>query len=254
MSAPQTLTTNMPNGLTNADKTQTMGNAGIPDPSWAHVYHNDFDTYAAGDWTATVTGSGTQALTPADGGQLLLTTTTGAADAVYMQLKAAGFALAANKDTFFKFSGTLSDVVNDVFYCGLMNTTTTPNSPTDGVYIVKATGVATLSIVSVVSSVSTTVAFPSNLVLANATAFEVGFHVDYLGNVEAFFNPGTGAQFGQLSPVSSSAGAQAGRGRVALIAAPTLTTAVLNPSFGILNSSGVARTLAADYVTVVRQR
>jgi len=254
MSAPQSLTTAMPNGLTNAASYQTMAQAGIPDPSWAHVYHNDFDTFLASDWTITKTGTGTTALTAGDGGLLLLTNTTGASDAIYMQLVAAGFKLVAGKDVFFKFVGTLSAVVNDVFYCGLINTTTTPATPADGVYIIKPTGAAALQLVTMVGSVATTVNFPATAIPVAGTQFEVGFHIDYLGNVEAFFNPTTGADWQQLDPLSSSAGAMTTRGRVAASIAPSLTTANLNVSFGLLNSTGVANTLTVDYVTAVRQR
>ena len=38
-------TTRIPDGVTNAAPWQTFANAGVLDPSWAHVYHNDFDTY-----------------------------------------------------------------------------------------------------------------------------------------------------------------------------------------------------------------
>jgi hypothetical protein len=254
MSAPQSLTSRFPNGVTNATDYQTMAAAGIPDPSWAHVYHNDFDTFAAGDWTITKTGTGTVALAAGDGGQLLLTNTTGAADAIYMQLVAAGFKLVAGKDVFFKFAGTLSAVVNDVFYAGLLATTTTPGSTQDAVYINKPTGSAALQLVTVIGGVSTTVAFPAAAIPVAGTAFEVGFHIDYLGNVEAFFNPTTGADWQQLNPTSSSAGAMTARGAVVRSQAPSLTTANLNVSFGLLNSTGVANTLSVDYVTAVRNR
>lgn len=254
MSAPQSLTTSMPNGVTNSAPYQTMANAGICDPSWAHVYHNDFDTFLASDWTITKTGTGTTALTPGDGGLLLLTNTTGAADAIYMQLAAAGFKLTAGKDVFFKFVGTLSAVISDVFYCGLINTTVTPATPADGVYIIKPTGAAALQLVTMIGGVATTVNFPAAAIPVAGTAFEVGFHIDYLGNVEAFFNPTTGADWQQLDPLSSAAGAMTARGRVALSAVPSLTTANLNVSFGLLNSTGVANTLTVDYVTAVKHR
>lgn len=254
MSAPQSLTTSTPNGITNAAEYQTMGQAGVPDPSWAHVYHNDFDTFAAGDWTITKTGTGTTALTAGDGGLLLLTNTTGAADAIYMQLVAAGFKRVSGKDVFFKFAGTLSAVINDVFYCGLLATTTTPGSAQDAVYINKPTGAAALQLVTVIGGVSTTTAFPATAIPVAGTAFEVGFHIDYLGNVEAFFNPTTGADWQQLGPLSSGSGAMTTRGRCVAVATPSLTTANLNVSFGLLNSTGVANTLTVDYVTAVRHR
>ena len=254
MSAPNTLTSNFENGVTNAAKFQTMGNAGIPDPSWAHVYHNDFDTFLASDWTVTKVGTGTTALTAGDGGQLLLTTTTGATDALYMQLAAASFSLPTTRDVFFKFAGTLGDVTNCAFYCGLLNTTTTPLAATDGVYLYKASGAATLQLISLVGSVATTINLPTVCVPVAATQFELGIHVDYLGNIEAFFNPGTGAQFNILGPHSSSSGNLQNRGRVALSPTPGLTTATLNVSYGILNAAAAAKTLTVDYVTAVRQR
>ena len=254
MPALDSLTTRMPNGITNASSYQTMGASGIPDPSWAHAYHNDFDTFLASDWTITKTGTGTVALAAGDGGQLLLTNTTGAADAIYMQLGAAGFKVGGGRDVFFKFAGTLSAVLSDVFYAGLLATTTTPNTTQDAVYINKPTGSAALQLVTVIGGVSTVVAFPATCIPVAGTQFEVGFHIDYLGNVEAFFNPSTGAEWQQLDPTSTSAGAMPTRGRVAASYSPVLTTAVLNPSFGLLNSTGVANTLSVDYVTAVRNR
>ena len=257
MSAPDSLTTRMPNGVTNAANYQTMGAAGIPDPTWAHVYSNDFDTYAAGDWTVTKVGTGTVALTAADGGSLLVTTTTGAADAVYSQLTAASFKLQSGKDTFFKFAGILADVVNEVFYTGLIATSSTPLAAADGVWISKASGSQTLTLNIVVGGVATTAAFPASNLLVAGAFFEVGFHVDYLGNVEGFFNPGTGADWQQLGPTSSNSTLTA-RGRQVFVPNNSITnglTAVtLNPSFGILNTSAAAHTLNVDYITAVRNR
>lgn len=258
MSAPQSLTTNNPNGVTNAAPYQTMAQAGILDPTWAHVYHNDFDTYTAGDWTVTKVGTGTAALAAVDGGQLLLTTTTGAADAVYNQLTAASFKAVAGKDIFFKFSGILSEIANSVLYAGLINTSATPLAPTDGIWISKPTGSGALQLNLTIGSATQVIAFPAAAAIVAATAFEVGFHVDYLGNVEAFFNPTTGADWQQLDPTSSSPGAMTARGRVTWTPNASitngLTQVLLNPSFGILNSTGVARTLGVDYVTAVRNR
>lgn len=241
-----TLTTNMPNGVTNAGAGQTMSQAGLLDPSWAHVYHNDFDTYAAGDWTVTKVGTGTAALAAAAGGQLLLTNTAGAADALYNQLTAASFQVSGGKDVFFKFRGVLSDVVNSVLYAGLIATTATPLVLGDGVYLSKPTGSGALQLNCVVGGTATVVPFPASCLLVNAVSFEIGFHVNSLGQVEGFFNPGTGPQ--------SSNPDQTQHGRVALALPAALTTALLNVSFGLLNSTASARTLSVDYVTAVSNR
>jgi hypothetical protein len=249
-----TLTTRIPNGVTNAALYQTMGQAGIPDPSWAHVYHNDFDTYAAADWTVTKVGTGTVALAAVDGGQLLLTTTAGATDAVYNQLTAASFKAVAGKDIWFKLNGILSEVVNSVVYGGLIATGATPLTTTDGIYISKPTGSGALQLNCVVGGVATVAAFPTPCVVANNVPFEIGFHVDSNGAVEAFYNPSTGADWQQIDPVSTSTPTMSARGRVALAVPAALTQVLLNPSFGILNSTAAARTFGVDYVTVVRNR
>ena len=241
------LTTRMPQGLTNADATETFGCAGIPDPTWAYLDSDDFSNYITTNYTTTLVGTGTVAETDYDGGAILLTTTTGATDAVYLQRRAAQVKPLAGKDVFFKFAGQLSDVTNSQFFCGLITTSTTPLSAADGLFIKKAAGAATLSLVSVIGGVTTTTAFPTVEVLVAATRFELGFHVDSQGNVEAFFNPGTG------SVVQNPAAGDA-RGRVVAVYAPSLTQVLLCPSFGILNGAAAAKTLTADYIVTARNR
>lgn len=257
MSAPDSLTTRHPNGVTNAAPYQTMAAAGIPDPSWAHVYHNDFDTYLASDWTVTKVGTGTEALAAVDGGQLLLTTTGAATDSVLNQLTIASFKLVAGRDTWFKFAGILPDVTTEVFHCGLIATTTTPLTATDGVWISKPAAAANLQLNMAIGGVLTTAAFPASAVLAVATAFELGIHIDYLGNVEAFLNPSTGADWSQVGPLGSVPTIGT-RGHVVFVPNASitggLTAALLNPSFGITNASAVAHSLGVDYVTAVRNR
>lgn len=247
MPAFDSLTTRMPNGLTNASPGQTFGAAGIPDPAFAQLYHNDFNTYVSADWTATVVGTGTQAMTDADGGAILISNTSGATDATYMKLANASFKISSGKALFFKFAGTLSDISNDTAYFGLVNkAATTAASITDGIFITKATsstGALTLNVR--VASAAVTVALPSSAVLVAGTAFELGIVIDYLGNVGVYFNPTTG---------HNTAGTPIGRGPVAALYAPTLPTALLTPAFGLLNASAATRTLSVDYITVARER
>lgn len=250
------LTTRMPNGLTNAAPWQTLGAAGFPDPTWAHIYANDFDSYVAADWTVTTVTAGapTQALAAGVGGRLLVTNTAGAADATYMQKTPAGFNLTPGKETFFKFAGQLSAVTLDVFFCGMSQAgATTQASITNGIYIAKATGTNVLTLNTVVGGVTTTTAFPTACTLTAATDFEVGFMVDYLGNVAAFWNPTTGATTQINASVTPPTVA---RGRVASVIAPSLPVAatLLSPHFGLLNSSAVANTLNIDYLVATNDR
>lgn len=247
------LSTRNPNGVNNCAPWQTMANAGHNDPTWSHQYSNDFDTYAPGDWGVTVIGTGTQALIPYDGGAILLSNSAGIADASYLQPAVASFQLLATKEVFFKFNGVLSDVLNGVFFAGLIAKSATPLAAADGLYILKPTGAAALQLVSVIGGVTTVVAFPAASIPVAGIAFEVGIHVDFQGNVEAFFNPTTG--FNPITPANAAAG-QA-RGRVASAAfpsAPALTQVLLAPSFGLLNSTAAVRTLTVDYVVAARNR
>lgn len=245
-------TTRMPNGVTNAAPWQTMGNAGIPDPTWAHLYSNDFDTYNSAEWTATVVGTGTQALTPYDGGALLLTNTAGATDAINMQLLAAGFKLLPGKRTFFKFAGQLSDIVNSVFYAGLIAQSTTPLTATAAIYLTKAAGSGTLQLVTKLAGVSTVTALPALAAVVAGTPFEVGFEVAENGNVSAFFNPTTGAN--PISAAAAAAGQAIGAVAKQPVANAGLTQALLTPSFGIVNTTAAARSLTVDYVVAARER
>lgn len=260
----QSLTDTCPNGVTNANDFQTLGQAGFPDPSFAHVYFNDFDTYTAGDWTVTTVTAGapTQALAAGLGGRLLVTNTNGAADATYMQKNPAGFNIpqaspspSTGKQTFFKFQGQLSAVNLDVFFCGLAQAgATTIASITNGIYIAKATAQTGLTLNIVVASVTTTIAFPATCVLTAATDFELGFFVDVYGNVAGFWNPTTGWS----TPITSAnlaAGTQT-RGYACAVYAPALPTpaTLVSPIFGLLNSSGVANTLQVDYILASNDR
>jgi hypothetical protein len=245
------MTTRMPNGVTNAASWQTMGQSGVPDPTWGHVYSNDFDTFSAGDWTISNTGvTPTNALSAVDGGALLTTTTAGIADASYLQLATASFKLIPGKAAFFKWAGQISDIANSVFHAGLIMTSSTPLTANDGVYLVKATAQGGLVLRSVVGGVTTSVALPITSAIIAATYFEIGIEVDYLGNVAAYFNPTTGS-----NPISASAAAAGqSRGRVAMLATPGVTQALLAPSFGLLNSTAAARTMTTDFITAVRER
>ena len=253
------LTTAMPNGLTNAAPWQTMGNAGTTDPTWSHRYAQDFDTFNTADWTINKVGTGTTALTPFQGGALLVSNTAGATDAIEMQLVNASFQVGTNpvsKACYFKFAGQMSDIANSGFYTGLVQAgATTIASITDGVFISKdttTTGALTLHIRK--ASADVNVVLPSPNTLVAATNFELGIVVDSLGNTLAFFNPTTGSNPIFAAAAASTTGAS--RGAVAVIPAASnqLPTALLTPAFGYINASAATRTLTVDYLVVSNER
>lgn len=247
------LTTRIPQGVTNAEPFQTMGLAGLLDPTWAHTYANDFDQYVAADWTLGGTGTPTAALTAGNGGILTLTTTTGASDSVTLLKNPVAFAVnTATKQTFFKFAGTASSVAGD-FYCGLASTAPAEASIVNGIVLHKAAAAATFTLDIFVASVKTSVALPAACTMVAATPIELGIVVDALGNVLAFWNPTTGNnpmgqnQVGGTTPTN-------GRGAVAMIAAPSLPTVNLAPVVSYVNASAAAQTVAVDYIVASTER
>ena len=54
--------TRMPNGMTNNGQDSIFADLAALDPTQAHVYMQDFDTYTAADFTVTDVGAASQAL------------------------------------------------------------------------------------------------------------------------------------------------------------------------------------------------
>lgn len=243
------LTTRMPNGVTNAAPWQTFGASGTPDPTWSQMDVDDFNAFVAASWTTTLVGTGAVAAAAGKGGLATFATTAGAADATYNQRPVAAFVATLGKRTFFKFAGSLSDIGSDVFYAGLIATSATPLAAADGIYLTKASGAATLSLVHKIGGVATTLALPATALLAAATPFELGIYINDLGDIMAYFNPTTG-----INPINAAAGASRGFAAKLPATAAGVTQVALAPSFGLVNASAVARTLTVDYVVAATER
>lgn len=248
------LTTRMPDGVTNAAPWQTMGNSGIPDPTWSHLYVNDFDTYTAGDWTVTTVGTGVVTKTPFNGGAINLATSAGATDSQAVQLAEAGFQLLPGKSCFLKFSGQISDILNDTFFFGLAQAgATTMASITNGIFVSKdtaTTGALTLHVRS--ASVDVSVPLPLSQSLVAGTPFELGIVAGFDGNALAYFNPTTGKNPIYASVAASPNGQS--RGAVALLAGATFPVGLMAPMVSMTNASAVIRNLVADYIVVSNER
>ena len=243
-------TTRMPLGVTNAAQWQTMSNAGLLDPTWAHTYANDFDQYVSADWTLSGTGTPAAALAAGDGGILNLTTTTGASDSAFLIKNPTAFKVStANKQTFFKFAGTVSRT-DGAFYCGLTSTAVAEASIVNGIVLYKAAAGTTFVLDVIAASTHTSVALPASCVIAASTYIELGIAVDSLGNVAAFWNPTTGNN--QIN--GGVVGSTAPRGAVALLQVPTLPTVTLAPIVSYTNGSANAVTVGVDYLVASTER
>lgn len=247
------LTTRIPQGVTNAEQWQTMGLAGLLDPTWAHTYTNDFDQYVAADFTLSGTGTPAAALAAGNGGILNLSTTAGATDSAFLIKNPVAFNVnTATKQTFFKFAGTVSRT-DGAFYCGLASTAVAEASLVNGIVLYKAAAGTTFILDVIVGSAHTSVALPTACVIAAGTYIELGIVVDMVGNVLAFWNPTTGNNPVQPSQPFANPASMV-RGAVAMIPAPALPTVTLAPIVSYTNGSANATTVAVDYLVTSTER
>ena len=227
------MTTRFPNGVGNVRSDNTLGLMGQPDPTKFHSYVNDFDTYAATDWTVTAVGTGTSALVAGDGGLLAVTTSAAAPDSRATQLAIASFSFTAGKNMFFKIGCQLDNVALSIFQAGLIVTDTTPLDATDGIYFQKAGGTANLDIY--VRRDATT----GNRQQLNVAQVQTGFNsygwaYDGKSTVTFFVND---LAVGSI-PVDS-------------VNSPDTNLAL---SFFIGNNSAAARVLTVDYIFAAKER
>jgi hypothetical protein len=225
-------TTRFPNGVTNVGEDSLFAQLGQPAATNFHTYFEDFDYYAAADWTVTETQAGaTQALTDGDGGLLLLTNTAADDDLVSLQKVGESFRFAAGKRLFFEARFKVSDATQSDVVIGLMITDTTPLDVTDGVFFIKSDGAATVNFR--VEKNNTATAATSIATMANDTFIRLGFYYDGVSAVQYFVN---GA-----------------------IAGSSVTTNLpddedMTVTFAIQNGEAVAKTMTVDYIYAAKER
>lgn len=225
------MTTRFPNGLTTAKSTQNLGDFILPDMTKAHVYFNDFDTYTAADWTVTEVGVATQALADGDGGLLLVTNAAADDDSSFNQKVGESFTFETGKKAWFKCRFQVNDATQSDVVIGLQITDTTPLDVTDGIFFLKADGVATVDLLVEKGNTATTTAAVATLV--DDTDIELGFFWDGVDKIVIFVND---------VAVASS------------ITTNLPDTEELTVSFGIQNGEAVAKTMTLDYIMAAKER
>jgi hypothetical protein len=223
MGAPARFT----NGVTNVASSDVFGQMPLLDPTKAHVYFNDFDHFAAADWTITTTeagaGSATEALGDADGGVLVITNDAADNDADFFQKVGESFK--------FKARFKVSDAVESDFVMGLQITDTSPLAVSDGVFFQKDDGDALLDFHVVKNGTATDVAGIVSVV--SDTYLEVGFYYNGVNEIEYFVD---GVKRGHTAVTN-------------LVDDEELTI-----SFGIQNGEAAAKVMTVDYVLVAKER
>jgi hypothetical protein len=182
MAAP----TRFPVGLTQAAKWQPLGEIGTPDPLFYAWEGDDFLPYTSANYTVTVNGAGGSiAATPGAGGRILFTTGGTPGNSISMQNTIASYQYTPGKKLGFLARIQLADNTNPYGVLGLIQTTTTPNTVTNGWYFSKAPG-GTLILFTIVNA-STVVGTVTvgNVAPANFDV-DLGFTVDRQGNTNIF--------------------------------------------------------------------
>ena len=166
--------TRLSSGVSTSATEFLFGNLPQPTPARINLYHNDFNTYAAGDWTVTTGGTGTSALIDGNGGLLAVTTSTLITDIQANQLVKKSYAFTANSQFWFGINFKINHASNTAMMAGVSNTFAAL-APTDGVYFSKPAGAATMNLVIRAGSTSTTLTVGT--VVAD-TYYSMGFYYD----------------------------------------------------------------------------
>ena len=238
-------------GVTQDAVWQPLGLVGIPDPFFYATYDDDFIPYNSALYTATLDG-GTVAQTVANGagGRILLTTAAVASDFVGLQLTGAAFNLTSGAKCAYLTRIQVGAIATTSFSVGLVQTTVTPVTITDGIYVkYTAAGTSMTGYVVTGSVVVGSVTIP--VAPVNATDIDIGFVTDRSGNVQFFAGS---------SLVGNKIGSQdtALLGPMATIYNTSLTgaftTALLNPTIAVFTTATSASTLVADFQLAARER
>lgn len=230
--------TRFPSGVSTDAKTGPLGNFGLPDPSSWHVYFDDFDTFAVGDWTITTTeagaGAATEALTDADGGVLLITNDDADNDADFFNKVGESFLMEAGKKAVFKARFKVSDATQSDFVIGLQITDTTPLSVTDGIFFQKDDGDALLDVYCRKDATTGSTSATGIHTVVSDTYLTVAWYYDGKSSLAYFVND---VQLGTLDASSTY-----------------LPDTELSVSFGLQNGEAVAKTMSIDYILAAKQR
>lgn len=228
-----------PYGVSTAKVQTPFGNYPNPSPLVTHDDFDDFDRFAAAEWTITRVGTTpTEALTDGNGGLLLLTTIASAASSTFLQKVGASFLPAQGKQLWFATRFKVSSATDTQMVAGLQVTDTTPLDVTDGMYFVKPTAAtATVDFVCRKDASTGSISSLAVATLADDTFIDLAFYYDGKQTVNIFVNGKNTVD-------------------VNLTSTPTayLPDSALRVSFGVQNGASTARTATWDYLFASVQR
>ena len=231
-------------GVTNVASDKTMGQLIVPDPTSTHVFMEDFDSFDPGKWFITRVHEGatigSETISDADGGILTFYPATADDDSTFFQFKGTAnvtsaseiFTIASGKKLWFKTRFYVSDATQSDFVIGLQSADTTPlTSPVDRIAFTKDDGDTNLDFGVYAASVSTLSDTAVHTVV-DSTYLTCGFYWDGVDTLSYFVND---------ILIGSSASL-------------TMPSAEMTISFGIQNGAAAAKTMAVDYICIIKER
>lgn len=235
------------NGANNTRDTETFSDQYVEDRTKVHEYNNDFDEWNTANYTISNLNAGTTFTAVAGDGGIIQAITSATINSFYSaQNVRADYLMQLGYRCFFEFLLSVDSALANLI-AGLLNITATPftgGSQTDGIYL---TNVGTaLSVTVAVGGVKTTVA--TGAVLNPGLANYLSFKAYWDGGIYAAAPAGriiwelAGA--GVVAPVRGEIAAPAGF--------PSATN--LTPTWGVQDSTAVARTMNIDLFSVIKDR
>lgn len=233
-------------GINNLPGSHPLKNLPVPFGAYSHVYQNDFDAYAAADWTVGVVGAGTAALVVGNGGVIALATTGANGDSVHLLKNPASYQVNQGFQAAFFTRVRVDSVATQTTWQLGLQAGGTAFAPTDGVYFTKAAANNFLTGNIRKAGVSTTVQVPiaGNQVVLGNTYMTVAWWYDPRNAVVQFFaGNSTDADF--FNSISSY---YTGLASIAdLTNMPFATDLALG--MGMQTNSANIRTMNIDHVT-----
>lgn len=225
--------TRFPGGLSTRKSIDALGNYTHPDPTDQHLFMDDFNIYAAANWTVTLVGTGTAAIVAGDGGILALATTAANNDAVSLQKTGEGFTFETGKPAWFKARFKVS-ALTSVVVAGLQITDTTPEDVTDGIYFLSTTGTGAVTLYVRKNATTGSATLAVGTLVAD-TYTELAWYWDGKDTVSAWQD---GVQKGSITGVAASY-------------LPDANTTI---SFAARSTTAAIKTASFDYIFASKSR
>ena len=243
-------------GVSTARKPQDLyGMYPSPMPVGANYYVNDFNTYAAGDWTV-APATGTSALIAGNGGILQLTTGAVSGNGQGNAQTPVSYAFTPGYQTWFSinFTNALNNIPN--WIVGL--TAGGASAPTQGAYFTKATASRNVQFVLKQGATTTVSPVPLTNAAQDAVALQLGIYYDGRPTPTLYIYSSVGLIGNQAQPSPTAFGQPPVFGGAmvgSMSADPTalgpltnIPTVNLQPSFFTQTNAAATKTMVVDYV------